>query len=257
MSKRTTGIFLSLLSLLLLVAPAASAQTSAMVEGTITVLGEGSASAPAEEATIVITIGADQDIYFFEDDQEAMSATPATESATVDVTGIISAIIAFGVPVNDVVEIQPPFPGEWGSGMGSQPTTILVTILEPNVEYISELLEVVRTSAGDEGLFVNQFGVLYSVADCRVLRQAARVEAVAHARAEAEDQAAALNTSLGEVNASRDAFAMGIGNFQVNSCNTLIPSMPYSITYLAGQFDPTLPAEVTVYVTIEVSFEIP
>lgn len=260
MFRRKPTLLLSLFSLLLILAPTVSAQISPVVPGTITVLGEGSASAPAEEANILITIGADSYIYY--DDMmmletQPTEGTPAPVAGAVDVAAIVDAIVAHGVPVNDVNIIETAFMGEWGSGMDLTPTSIHVKIMQPTVEEISELLEVVRTAAHDEGLFVNQFGVMYAVEDCRAIRQEARADAVANARAEAEDQAAALNTGLGGVVASRDTYPMNTGYYQSNSCMLTADAIPYSMIYMAGQFDPSIPAEVTVFVAVEVSFEIP
>lgn len=254
MSKRLPGILISVLSLLLMLAPAVSAQTSTLVPRAITVLGEGSASAPAETATVVISIGADGNVYY-----DPMTIEPEGTAAPeeVDVSAVIDAIIAHGVPVNDVELVETPFMGEWGSGMGPQPVTIFVTVIQPTVDDLSELLNVVRTTAHTEGLFVNQFGVMYRVSDCRSLRQEARADAVTNAREEAEDQAAALETTIGDVVASGDTMPMSMGPFQANSCNSVASAQPYNAIYMAGQFDPSQPAEVQVSVAVEVSFQIP
>lgn len=257
MFRRKTGMFMAVFSALMLLAPAASAQISPIIPGTITVTGEASASVPAEEATIVITIGADSAYYY--EDPMTMQVEPLDTSAgdSVDVSNIIDAIIQFGIPVNDVTQIETPFMGEWGSDMGMQPASILVTVMQPSVDGLSSLLEVVRSAAHADGYFVNQFGVLYSVEDCRAVRQEARANAFENARQEAEDQAVVMDTTIGEVLASRDTLPMSAGYFQTNSCNTAVAAVPYSMTYMAGQFDPGVPPEVTVWVSVEVSFEIP
>lgn len=249
MITRKPASLIALFSMLLMFAPAASAQTSAIVPGAITVVGEGQASAPAESADIAITIGADSNVYVEPMDIES---TNSIVPDGVDVSSIVDALIAYGVPVNDITVLDPIFGGEWGSGMTAQPVTILVTTMNPTVEGLSELLDVVRDAAHAEGLFVNQFGVMYGIADCRPLRQQARANAVAHARSEAEDQAAALDSSLGNVVASRDTFPMMMAFSTSNNCNTT-----GDVKMSAHQFDPALPAEVTVSIAVEVSFEIP
>lgn len=257
MFRSKPGIVISILGVLLLLAPTVSAQTLAPVSGAVTVLGEGSASAPAEQASVVITIGPDTNVYIDYSDPDAVVPEASATPSAVNVTAVIDAIVAYGIPVEDVILVDTPFMGEWGSGMTPQPATILVTVTEPTVEGLSDLLEAVRTSAQAEGLFVNNFGVMYSVADCRALRQEARANAVAIARDEAEDQAAALDITVGDVVASRDTLPMNMGYFQTNSCNTTPVAIPYSITFMAGQFDPGMPAEVMVFVAVEVSFDIP
>lgn len=254
MFTRKLGKLVVIVSLFLLFSPAASAQITSIMPGAITVVGEGYASAPAETADIAITIGSDSMEYV-----EPMTIEPATSSipAAVNVDAVMEAIIVYGIPVNDVEVIEPAFMGEWGAGMSAQPTTILVMMTNPTVDTISELLEVVSTSAHAEGLYINQFGVVYGVEDCRSLRQQARVNAVAHARSEAEDQAAALNTTLGDPIATRDTYPMNPVYYAVNTCTTMPEAEPQSMVYMAGQFDPNLPAEVMVTVAVEVSFEIP
>lgn len=254
MIKRTTGILVSLASVLLLLIPTVAAQTSTMIPGAITVLGEGSASAPAETATIVITIGSDS-MDFYEE-YPAVEATAAA-SDSVDVQPIVDALIAYGIPVNDIQIVQTPFTGEWGKGMTPPPTTIVVKVSQPEIEVLSELLAVTRTAASENELYVNQFGVIYEVADCRAILKEARADAFANARVAAEDQAAAMGTTIGDPIASRDAYPINSGGVQTNNCTPIGSITPYSITYMAGAFDPGLPAEVTVWVSVEVSFQIP
>lgn len=257
MSARKPGLLVSVICSLLLFAPGVSAQISPVVPGTITVNGEGSASAPAESASVVITIGADSNIYYEDSMNIEEVANEPTSIETVDVSKVVDAIVEFGIPVNDVSVVETPFMGEWGAGMGLQPATIVVTVVDPVVDELSGLLEVVRTASHEEGLFVNQFGVMYSVADCRAVRQEARVNAFAESQFAAEDQAAAMNTTLGNPVASRDTFPMNMGYFMPNNCNSSTAATPYSLTYMVGQFDPTLPAEVRVFVAVEVTYEIP
>lgn len=256
MARRTSGILFALLSLLLVASPAVGAQTSALVPGAITVAGEGMASAPAETATVVITLGADSNVYY-----EPMPAdteiTAVATPAVIDESWVIQAMVAFGIPAENIMVAETTFQGEWGSGMPPQPVTLLVTVNQPTVDGLSDLLEVVRASANESALFVNSFGVMYNVADCRPLRQQARVNAVANAREQADDQAAALGTTAGPVVASRDTMPTSMGFFQMNSCNTAPMAVPYSVKYSVASFDPTLPAEVTVSVAVEVSFQLP
>lgn len=239
----------AILALFLMLSPAVSAQSTTIVPNTITVVGEGTASAPANSAEVVITIGTDGNVYI---DPATIETNAISIPEAIDVSSILDAIIAYGVPVNDVQVLDPMFGGEWGSGMTAQPVTILVHVLNPTVGNLAELLDVVRTSAHADGLYLNQFGVVYGVDDCRTLRQQARVDAVANARSEAEDQAAALDTTLGNAIASRDTYPMNMGYATTNGCTGT-----EDVKYTALQFDPSLPAEVEIMIAIEVSFEIP
>ncbi len=254
MKTRKPVFLIAIVSLLLMFAPAAAQTPVGTVPGAITVSGEASAAAPAEEALVVITLGTDGSKYY--DPMTGMPNADATATA-IDSTPVVDAMVAFGIPADAIEISQTPFTGEWGPGPMPQPILILVTITNPTVDGLTELLGVVRQAASAEGVFVNQFGVMYSVADCRPLRQEARVNAVADARSEAEDQAAAMNVTVGDVVASKDVMPMMMGGYQPNSCNTVVSTKAYDAMYMTAGFDPRLPAEVTVSIAVEVSFDIP
>ena len=257
MSRPIFRMFITVLGFLLMLAPATSAQTTPMAgvtPGTITVLGEGSASAPADTANVVIAVGGDSNVYV---DPMTIEPDSVATPQAVDATAVVDAIIAFGIPAENVEIVQAPFSGEWGSGMPASPVNILVTVPDPTTDGLRDLLDVVIAAAHDEALFVHQFGVMYSVGDCRVLRQQARADAVENARGEAEDQAAAMDVTLGDAVASRDTMPMNTGYYQANSCNVMTAATPYPMIYQAGAFDPGMPAEVTVFMAVEVSFDAP
>lgn len=256
MTRRFSGFLLASISALLIFAPTGAAQTmGSSVPGAITVTGEGSASAPAEEAMVMITIGTDGSAFY---DPATGMPIEVAEQQLINATPIVDAMVAFGMPVKDISVEESPFTGDWGSGMPPLPVMIMATIPNPTVEGLSGLLEAVRSAAKSEGVFVNQFSVMYTVADCRTLEQQARVNAVADAALQADDQAAALNTTVGEVVASRDVLPMNMVPYQPNGCSSAAPAAkPYSSMYMASPFDPRMPAEVTVNVAVEVSYALP
>jgi len=225
-----------------------------VIPQTITVVGEGSATAPAEEAHIIIVIGGDSNVYV---DPAAIGPDTAPTPTAIDATGIVDAIVASGIPAEDVGMLDPQFQGEWGPGMPPTPVTISVTLTKPTVSAVNDLLTLVRSAAAENSLWVNQFSVMYSVADCRPLHQQARVAAVANAREKAEDQATALETTAEIIVASRDTMPVSMGYVQLNTCTSTSMAMPLSMKYVAAPFDPAQPAEVTVTVAVEVSFELP
>ncbi len=256
MKTRRPVFVVALLSLMLTLMPALSAAQTpvAPATGTITVTGEGSASVPAEQAMVVITLGTDGSMMY--DPATGMPNPEATPTA-INHTAVVDAMVAHGVP-SDAIEVsQTPFTGDWGPAPMPQPVMLVVTIQDPTVEGLSDLLSVVREAASNEGIFVNQFGVMYSVEDCRPVRQQARANAVADARAEAEDQAAAMEMSVGDAIASKDTMPMSMGVYQPNSCTTGFTMKPVDTMYMAAGFDPRLPAEVTVTVAVDVTFQIP
>lgn len=248
------GVVLSIMCLVMLFAPSASAQITATVPGAITVVGEGTATAPAETASVVIVIGGDSNVYI---DPMTIGPDSVPTPSVVDASPVIDALVASGIPAGDIQTVDGMFQGEWGSGMPATPVTILVTVSQPTVEGLTAMLDLVRATASENTLFVNQFSAMYSIADCRPLRQQARANAVANAREQAEDQAVALETTVGDVVASRDTLPMTMGFAQMNGCTTAPLAMPYAMKYAAAPFDPGQPAEVTIAVAVEVSFQLP
>lgn len=253
MHRFFSSVLLSLFGAFALVSPAA-AQTSGMVPGSITVLGEGSASTPAETATVLIVLGGDSNIYV---DPATIGPDGVATPATIDATSVVDAIIAGGVPAENVTVMESSFQGEWGSGMPPTPVTIAVTVDDPTVDGLSSMLETVRTTAAKNDQFVNQFSVLYSVADCRPLQQQARAAAVANAREKAEDQAMAMDTTIGNISASRDTLPQSMGYLPMNGCSSVPAATPFAMKYVAPMFDPAQPAEVTVVAAVELSFDLP
>ena len=256
MKRRISGFLIACVGLLMVLAPAVSAQQiGSAVPGSITVVGEGTASMPAEQAQVVITIGTDGNAFY---DPATGMPIEGAEYTAIDATPIVDAMVAYGVPVNDISVEETQFTGEWGSGMPPVPVMIIATSPDPTPEGLAGLLEAVREAAKAEDLFVNQFSVMYAIADCRPLRQQARTNAVANAALEAEDQAAALNSTVGEVVASRDVTPVSIMGYQPNSCSIGTPMMkPYDTMYMAAPFDPRVPAEVSITLAVEVSYALP
>ena len=256
MKPRQPVLVIALFSLLLTLMPAiSSAQTPvSATTGTITVTGEGTASVPAEQAVVVITLGSDGSIMY--DPATGMPNPDATPTA-INHTAVIDAMVAHGIPADAIEVSQTPFMGDWGPAPMPQPVMLVVTIPDPTIEGLTDLLAVVREAASSEGIFVNQFGVMYSVADCRPVRQQARMNAMEDARKDAEDQAAAMNASVGDAVSSKDTMPVTMGVYQPNSCNTGFTAKAVDTMYMAGGFDPRLPAEVTVTLAVEVTFQIP
>ena len=253
MLKYFSSVLLSLFGACALLIPAA-AQTTGVIPGTITVVGEGSASIPAETAMVIIVIGGDSNVYV---DPATIGPDGVATPAVIDANSVVDAIVASGIPAGNVTVMESSFQGEWGSGMPATPVTIAVTMDAPTVDGLSDLLATVRTAAAENDQFVNQFSVMYSVADCRALRREARAAAVSNAREQAEDQAVAMDTEVGSISASRDTLPQSMGFVPVNGCSSFAEVTPFAMKFTAPMFDPAQPAEVTVAVAVEVSFDLP
>lgn len=257
MRTRFMQTFGLIAGMLLLTTPIVSAQTTAPESGTITVTTTGTATAPAESALVVITIGPDTSYLPMPVDDtsttsEATAIAPMTE--VIDPTPIIEILVAAGVPAESIEVVEQPFSGEWGAPYGPLPISLIITVDQPDVAHLSDMLRLSRDTARANGWFINQFGVLYQVKDCRPLMQQARANAMTNATAAAEDQALAMGLTLGAPVASRDNSMYGTMGMPMAACAD--QPIPYqtSRVYLASIFDPTMPTEVTATVTVDVTF---
>lgn len=245
----------SLIGCMLLLATPTLAQSTDTNSGTITVTASGTASVPAESALIVITLGTDTSIMPIAD-ASVSAVTPVVTMETIDPAPVVDALISQGVPADAIEVVTQPFSGEWGGMVGPLPVSLIVTLDQPDVDFISELLKVTQDAAHAEGWLVNTFGVLYQMNDCRSLNQQARVDAMANAQISAEDQAAAMNTTLGSAVGSRDNTNFGMG-YPTTSCGATPETTGIARIYMANSFDPSAPAEVSVTVWIDVTYSLP
>lgn len=251
------------LGILFISAPVASAQAVTSSLPGITVTGVGTAFAPAETATVVISLGSDPYMYA---DGPAMGQTPAQSSIPIvtadDIAQpIIDVLVAAGLPANEIEVISNPYAG--GYGPYGAPLNVMISfeLTNPTVDDITALLDPALEAAASARLFINMTSVVYGIADCTTLQQQARDNAVADARDIAGLQATALSVTLGDVVASRDnPYALSGGPYYgvipVNSCTLGAPDPKMVSMYGGPAFDPMMPAEVVIQTSIEVTFEI-
>jgi uncharacterized protein YggE len=256
----TSSVVALLLGSLLLAAPVAVAQTSPPAPAGITVLGTGSASAPAETATIILNVGQG----FYEDKMPQMPEPSGTPRMTPQetVAPVVDALTAAGVPEGDIEILSNPYSGDYGPAGGPVTSVIRFDLTAPTTEQISGLLDVAIPAATDAGLYVNMASAIYGVADCETLERQAREAAIADARQQAELQANLLDVTLGDLVASRDdpyAEIMYGGGYSgvvpINSCSQGPVNQGVSILYGAAPFDPNMRAEVIVIDYVELTFD--
>lgn len=247
-------------SLLLVAAPLATAQMSPPAPAGITVLGTGSASAPAETATVVLMVGQG----YYEEMMPEMQKPSGTPRMSPEETAapVVDALATVGVRKADIEILSNPYSGDYGPTGGPATTFIRFDVAAPTTEQISELLDAAIPAAVETGLYMNMASVVYGVADCAALERQAREAAIADAREQAELQAELLGVSLGDLVASRDdpyAELMYAGGYSgvvpVNSCTQGPMNQGTSILYGAAPFDPNMPAEVTLVDYVELTFD--
>lgn len=264
------SVFVTLFALVLASFPVAASTAAQQPVTTslpgITVAGEGSATAPAESAVVMISIGSDPYMYGGGGAMDRPDSSPSGPSVPIvtadDIAApIVDALVAGGVPAADIEIVSNPYAGGYGPYGGPQTVSILFKIADPTVEGIVALLDPAIEAAFAARLYVNYTSVVYSVADCTPLQREARTAAIADAREHADLQAELLGITLGEVSASRDnpfgAYGTPYyGVMPVNTC-TAGASNPRSLSiYGAPAFDPSMPADVTVHSSVELTFDI-
>jgi uncharacterized protein YggE len=232
----------------------------------ITVAGDGSASAPAERAIVMISVGSDPYMYGGGQAADQPASSPSGPSVPIvtaeDIAApIVDALVAGGIPATDIEIISNPYAGGYGPYGGPQTVSILFEVANPTVDGIVALLDPAIQAAFGARLYVNYTSVVYSVADCAPLQRESRTAAIADARERASVQAGLLGVTLGDVSASRDnpfgAYGTPYyGVMPVNTC-TAGAADPRAISmYGAPAFDPSMPAEVMVHTSVELTFEI-
>lgn len=252
---------LTLFASLTLAAPA-MAQGEPGVHAGITTIGYGMASAPAESARLEFLI-IDQDTFYGGPPlAPEVEATPGA-MARKTVAPITDAIEASGAAESvDVVipVVLEPY---------SQPSLarIDVTVANPDLDGLTDLVNVVTQAAAGERLLVGYVGAQFEASDCASLERDAREAALSEARSRADIQAELLGVGLGEVVASADldtsagaALLYGLPVASASNCDA------FGSANSAGQFSPgaTLPrfdptsdsGEVEIHRQLQVTFAI-
>jgi uncharacterized protein YggE len=228
----------------------------------ITASGMGTASAPAETAFVVISVGSDSYLYAEGSamDQPGIEPTVPIVTAEEIAAPIVDALVTAGLSVAEIEINSNTYGGGYGPYGGPQIVFISFELADPTVEGIIELLDPAIAAATSARLFVNMTSVVYGVADCAPLQREAREAAIEDARANAELQADLLDVSLGDVVASREyafgAYAPYYGPVPVNTCSSEGVDPKYIGMYGGPAFDPMLPTEVVVQSSVELTFEI-
>lgn len=238
--------------------PLVAAQTAPPSLPGITVLGSGRASAPAETATVVLMLGP---AYYYEPKPVEPGAPSMTPEMTTEeaIAPVIDALIAAGVPEEDIRLLSNPYSGEYSPEGTMRSATIAFDLDAPTADGISTILDAAIPVAVEQGYFVNMVGTRYGVADCAPLERQARQSAIDDARAKAELQAELIGVGLGDVVASQDELygsPMYGGEMPTASCADL--DAPISITTMWNvlPFDPAIEPQVTIQAHVRLTFGI-
>jgi len=267
------GVLALMFGVLLIATPGtAIAQVVAPPNG-ITVTGFGTAAAPAETATVVISVGFDPYMYGggpgwapypaegATPDTAADQISPGIVTASDIARPIIDALVAAGLSADEIEVLTNPYMGGYGPYGAPLNVSIRFGITDPTIEDLKALLDPAIQAAAGARIFINTISVVYGIENCAPLYQEARETAVRHARASAEQQATALDVRLGPIVASRDNAAAlysgpWFGPMPLNSCTPGVDAQKAISSFGGPIFDPDQPAEVSVQTAVEITFDI-
>ena len=132
-------------------------------------------------------------------------------------------------------------------------------VLAPTPVGLNGVMTAASDAAAASGLVVEAAGVLYRPTDCAVVEAEATMAAIADARDQAHRLAPLLEVPLGGVVAasSDPFFASGLeGEGCTGQQSSFYDSALGGLGLTVPIFDPSLPAEIEVHTTIQLSFEI-
>lgn len=229
----------------------------------ITTTGYGFASAEAESADLQFLI-INENFYGGLPPFPEVEATPGAE-ARATVAPIVDAIEARDA-VEGVAVVLPVVLSLYGG-----PTPIAridVTVANPDLELLTNLIVAVSQAAASERLLIGYVGASFNTSDCDALERDARQAALEEARGRAEIQADLLGVGLGEVMTSADvgvAAGVGYDGFGVHIPNSdgcaphaaYIYGGEFSTSVSLPRFDPTShTGEVEIHVQLQITFAI-
>ncbi len=161
----------------LLAVPFASAQDAAPLTSVVSVIGYGEASAPAETATIHITI---TDGNYGGPPIAQPGATPGARDRE-SVAGVVAALVDAGIAEGEINVFVGTSVANVGSFSGPARAILQFPLDTPDNARINELVDASAVAAVDESLLVGQVSALFNVADCNAVISQAREAAIADA----------------------------------------------------------------------------
>lgn len=236
----------------------------------LAVVGYGSASAPAEYATIQFLFSNQENFYggpinnSGSGDDSGATPEPVEEQAS---TPIVDAMVAAGAPEDGVsLVVSQSFTSSRYGPPDALWFRLDIVLPAPELEVVTAIVNAAGRAGAADGFRMVQSGVAYGVADCSPLRSAAWENAVADARARAVTQADLLGVEIGDLLVSNET-AVGSAQAVVDasarngSCAAgdetlanILAQGPSDLSVPA--FDPTAPAETSAYAHVTLAFEI-
>jgi uncharacterized protein YggE len=220
--------------------PAASAsnrQQSDVVSRTITVVGEGSASAPADIARVNIGVQvSDPDVKI------------ATDKAAAQMESVLSALQADGIAENDIqtsyynVYVDRPYSPQ---GQPGEPVYQVSNSMQVTIRDLTRITEILGLAIESGANSINS--VEFRLSDPTSIRSEARAEAVTNAEAQAAELAKLNGVAVGGV--TRISEVIDSGAYFVSE-----QSYDAAQGYGGGGGGPISPGNVTVSVQLQIEY---
>ena len=220
--------------------PAASAsdrQQSEVLSRTITVVGEGSASAPADIARVNIGVQvSDPDVKV------------ATDEAAAQMESVLTAFQADGIAENDIqtsyynVYVDRPYSPQ---GQPGEPVYQVSNSMQVTIRDLTRITEILGLAIESGANSINS--VEFRLSDPTSIRSEARAEAVTNAEAQAAELAKLNGVVVGEV--TRISEVIDSGAYFVSE-----QSYDAAQGYGGGGGGPISPGNVTVSVQLQIEY---
>jgi uncharacterized protein YggE len=225
------------------------AQAAPLSARTLTVTGNGNASAPADQAALVFSYSSN---YFpTPTDASTPDAVPTPPPAlqASDLKMVTDALTGAGVSANDITIVPEPY--------SNQSLRMTVRVNNPSSERISRLVDAANAAATKDNKFMGGVsGAIFVARDCKSAEAKARELAMADARAQAQSLASTANVAIGDLisvtGTPNYSFA---GPFPSSTCPTSLDEALRYSTYMATPYDPSLPVEVSFGSSVSLTYE--
>lgn len=239
-----------ILGFVLLTPQLATAQQGA-ASGTLTVVGYGEASAPADLVTVYLSISSESGF---------MGPVPtASESDLEAVATVSDALVTAGIDEGTISVLTGPGVVSAMSYYGPAIALLRFEMADPTNETLTAAIDAATDAAAEQRLFVGGLSVRLSSDDCATLERQAREAAVADARERAGVMGDIVGLLPGEVIAVRDISHSPESGF-VTFNPLLAGCAPFATDTLPPDmfgptvFDPTKELTVTVSAQVELTF---
>jgi hypothetical protein len=231
--------------------PQVAAGQQGLITGSLTVTGFGQASAPADNATVTLTVSSESMM---------MAPIPASGiSAEDEVEPIVDALAGAGIDEGTIDVITGPNVTAAASYFGPALAIVRFDIADPSAESIATAVEAASAAATEARLYVGGMSVRFTSDNCAALEREAREAAIADARARADVVGELAGMLPGEAIALRDV-PPGPESVQSmygpieSGCGLIETSTPGWEMYGPSLYDPTQEPIVTAYAQVEMTF---